>query len=379
MTLRFSTRLFLVLLQLAIGWHLFYEGIWKLRNPSWTSQGYLRNASGPFGLALRWTAGDPEVTREGGKFVEKDQSPYVLERFTVKPFDPAENPEDRRPHKHLPEPVRAQWQAYYDAFVKQYKLDDADHRDQLMQAEARFTNLQNDMVWWLTEGTIKVKRPGVIGSLAETETPVPNRVKEYLARLEEVKALQAEGPAGFDARQTAARVSKAQREADAIRMQLLAALDEKTQSMKGFLRSVLTTPQRMMGVPQVPEPEEKWGNISRLDTIVKWGLVIAGGALLLGLFTRTGSLLGVVLLLMFYLAQPPLPGALEPPGSTSHFLLINNNIIEALALLVIATSQPWTRYGLDVWLAALSPWRAKDEAAETAKRERVAAHAGAAR
>ena len=139
MTLRLSTRIFLVLLQLAIGWHLFYEGIWKLQNPSWTSQGYLRNASGPFALAMRWTAGDPDVSRQGIQFVEADPAPALLERFTIKPFDPAEKPEERRPHKHLPEPVREQWQAYYDAFVKHYKLD-SEPREQLQQAEADLTD-----------------------------------------------------------------------------------------------------------------------------------------------------------------------------------------------------------------------------------------------
>ncbi|MGH7201674.1 MAG: hypothetical protein ACREJB_13785, partial [Planctomycetaceae bacterium] len=54
----------LVLLRISIGWQFFYEGIWKLRtqqtaNP-WTSNGYLRNAQGPFRDEFRTLAGDPD-------------------------------------------------------------------------------------------------------------------------------------------------------------------------------------------------------------------------------------------------------------------------------------------------------------------------------
>jgi thiosulfate dehydrogenase [quinone] large subunit len=38
----------LVLLQLAIGWHLLYEGAAKLSNPDWSAEGYLLDSAGWF-------------------------------------------------------------------------------------------------------------------------------------------------------------------------------------------------------------------------------------------------------------------------------------------------------------------------------------------
>src|SRR5271156_3629934 len=53
------TRVMLVFLRLAIGWHFFVEGMDKLHNPTWTSAGYLREATGPLAPRFRDLAGDP--------------------------------------------------------------------------------------------------------------------------------------------------------------------------------------------------------------------------------------------------------------------------------------------------------------------------------
>ena len=51
----------LVLLRLAIGWHFFIEGMDKLHTPTWTSAGYLREATGPLAPRFRALAGDTLV------------------------------------------------------------------------------------------------------------------------------------------------------------------------------------------------------------------------------------------------------------------------------------------------------------------------------
>ena len=53
----------LVLLRISIGWHLMYEGLWKLStlktsNP-WSAEGYLKNATGPLRGTFRKMTGDP--------------------------------------------------------------------------------------------------------------------------------------------------------------------------------------------------------------------------------------------------------------------------------------------------------------------------------
>jgi thiosulfate dehydrogenase [quinone] large subunit len=51
----------LVILRVAIGWHLLYEGIVKLANPNWSSVGYLMDSEGIFaGMFQSWAA-NPDV------------------------------------------------------------------------------------------------------------------------------------------------------------------------------------------------------------------------------------------------------------------------------------------------------------------------------
>ena len=56
-----------------------------------------------------------------------------------------------------------------------------------------------------------------------------------------------------------------------------------------------------------------------------------------GLFTRLACLLGAGFLVMTYLTHPPFPWYPLPPNTEGNPLFINKNVIECLALLVLAT------------------------------------------
>jgi uncharacterized membrane protein YphA (DoxX/SURF4 family) len=345
MKLNFLTKVLLVLLQLSIGWHLFYEGVWKFQNPSWSSKGYLHNASGPAGLTLRWLAGDPDVVSSNGRLQEADPTPDLVARLTPQPFDPARTPHNLW-HNYLPEPIKQQWEAYFQTFVQHYKLEPE-------PARRDFEEMENEMTEWLVEGTKGVKRPNFNGPAAEVATPIPQRLKEYLTWHKAEQALAGEEDGTFHIK-GAPRARKAHDEANAIRTELASALDSQYDLMKKKLRDLLTPEQRRMAPP--PEPEAKsaaagWEMLPRIDNAVKWALLVIGAGLLLGLFTRLSCVAGAVLLLLFYLAMPPFPVPAE--GPEGHFLLINKNFIEMLALLTLATTQPGRRYGLDAWLGAL--------------------------
>jgi uncharacterized membrane protein YphA (DoxX/SURF4 family) len=71
-----------------------------------------------------------------------------------------------------------------------------------------------------------------------------------------------------------------------------------------------------------------------VDFLNIWGLIIIGVCLFIGCFTRVASIAGALLLLMYYLANPPFMPSSIP--STSHFYIINYNLIEAVVLIVIA-------------------------------------------
>jgi hypothetical protein len=67
--------------------------------------------------------------------------------------------------------------------------------------------------------------------------------------------------------------------------------------------------------------------------------------------------LGACLLFSFFLAMPPLPGWPESPRAEGHYLFINKNIIEMLALLTLATTRSGRWAGLDGLLQFLRPRR----------------------
>ena len=72
-----------------------------------------------------------------------------------------------------------------------------------------------------------------------------------------------------------------------------------------------------------------------VDFLNIWGLILIGFCLFIGLFTRAASISGALLLLLYYFASPPFVYSTIP--STSHFYIINYNLIEAVVLVVLAS------------------------------------------
>ena len=63
-------------------------------------------------------------------------------------------------------------------------------------------------------------------------------------------------------------------------------------------------------------------------------LVGVGLAFLLGFWTRIAALAGCALLVLYYLSHPALPGFEQGPAEGSYWL-VNKNLIEAVAMVVI--------------------------------------------
>src|SRR5262249_18159146 len=186
-----------------------------------------------------------------------------------------------------------------------------------------FINLENEMVEWLLEGTRSVTRPNFSGPAAAVATPIPQRLKEYLTWHKAAETLAAEEDGTFHIKGQP-RARKARDEANEIRIELLPALDSQYDLMKHKLRDLLTPEQRRMPPPPdpaAPTAHMGWERLPQIDTTVKWALLVIGACLLLGLFTRLSCLAGAGLLLLFYIAMPPLPWPAE--GPQGHFLLIN--------------------------------------------------------
>lgn len=84
-----------------------------------------------------------------------------------------------------------------------------------------------------------------------------------------------------------------------------------------------------------------------VDLMNQWGLVFIGMSLMLGFLTRTGIIMGMVLLSLYYLASPPFFGVSPTANVEGSYLIVNKNLIEIGALFVLLTSRTSHLYGLD--------------------------------
>jgi len=87
--------------------------------------------------------------------------------------------------------------------------------------------------------------------------------------------------------------------------------------------------------------------LANADLITMWGLTIVGVCLMLGLFTRLASVIGIGFILLFYLAAPPWIGYFYAIPSEGSYLLVNKNLVELSALVVILLTGSGRFAGLD--------------------------------
>jgi uncharacterized membrane protein YphA (DoxX/SURF4 family) len=98
------------------------------------------------------------------------------------------------------------------------------------------------------------------------------------------------------------------------------------------------------------------GNATALrivDLLNVWGLILIGIALMLGCLTRPAAISGIVLLALYYLAHPPLFGTDLAVATEGHYVIVDKNLVELLALCVVAAVPTGRFLGLDRLLAPL--------------------------
>ncbi|MCU0255271.1 MAG: DoxX family membrane protein [Vicinamibacterales bacterium] len=89
------------------------------------------------------------------------------------------------------------------------------------------------------------------------------------------------------------------------------------------------------------------------DLVTMWGLTLVGLFLILGLFTRLASLAGIAFLALFYLSSPPFVGYFYSLPSEGSYLIVNKNLVEACALVVVLVTGSGRFAGLDHLVHAL--------------------------
>jgi uncharacterized membrane protein YphA (DoxX/SURF4 family) len=90
-----------------------------------------------------------------------------------------------------------------------------------------------------------------------------------------------------------------------------------------------------------------WTLIDFLDWSTRWFLLVVGCLLMVGLFSRLSCFAAAGFLLLTVLTQPSLPWIPAPPNSEGNYLVVNKNVIEMVALLVLMTTRSGRWFGLD--------------------------------
>ena len=106
--------------------------------------------------------------------------------------------------------------------------------------------------------------------------------------------------------------------------------------------------------------------LANTDLITMWGLAIVGLLLILGLFTRLASLAGIGFILLFYLCNPPFVGYFYSIPTEGSYLIVNKNLVELSALVVIFATGSGRFAGLDRILHGLIARRPQLAAARPA-------------
>jgi len=352
------TRFFLILLRLAIGWHFLFEGIEKIesvdKGPTessrpFSSESYLREATGPIGNQIRSQIGDPDA--------------QALDRLAVRPLAPDQDPAHVPPGERISPALAKDWDNYLERFAAHYELDEIQQRE----AAAKLEQSKDQAVRWLLEGSkdVEVNFPTMTAQVKQTTA---QRIQAYKDKLREpdgtnrwplgAQDIQDKELPAFDRDVEKQRLRTVKADAARMRAELLAELN---QPMKDSLNGMLTSEQKTKGpVPEAAErPFWKWSVLQWIDAITRWGLVAVGLGLLLGLFTRTACVAGAAFLLMLYLTMSPFPWLPESTRVEGHYYFVNKNLVELLALLTLATTRSGYWVGLDGLVRFLNPrrWR----------------------
>lgn len=89
---------------------------------------------------------------------------------------------------------------------------------------------------------------------------------------------------------------------------------------------------------------ENAGVMAAVDFMITWGMILVGLGLMVGFLTRIAAAAGSLMLFMFFVAYPPLPGYTFGVPVEGSYLWVNKTLIELFVLLTflfISTKELW--------------------------------------
>ncbi len=119
------------------------------------------------------------------------------------------------------------------------------------------------------------------------------------------------------------------------------------------------------------------GLVHAVDLLNIWGLIFIGLALMLGCFSRLASGFGIVLLALYYLAHPPFIMTDYRIPLEGHYLVVDKNVVELLALAIFLFVPTGALWGLDRLVRRWRSAKAAKTEAEPLAAKAPEAHQGA--
>jgi len=84
-----------------------------------------------------------------------------------------------------------------------------------------------------------------------------------------------------------------------------------------------------------------------IDLMNMWGLTAIGLGLIAGCLTRPAGIAAILLLVLYYVANPPFIGYTYTLPNEGHYLIVNKNLVELCALIVLTVFPTGTIIGID--------------------------------
>lgn len=87
------------------------------------------------------------------------------------------------------------------------------------------------------------------------------------------------------------------------------------------------------------------------------GLMLVGFSLFLGLLTKASAFTGALLVIVYYIANPPFIGFMSGATGEGHYLVVNKQLIEIAVLFVFVFLPPDFFWSIDQWIVRIKQRR----------------------
>jgi uncharacterized membrane protein YphA (DoxX/SURF4 family) len=382
---RWSPRVFFLLaLRLSIGWHFLFEGLHKVHTvnhgPSETvrvfsSEPYFKVAPGPLGEQMRKQFSDPSAVFADRVRPTREISPTAFDALPIEqqaeacPKSVADRL-DAVPTDLVVKAIKAEVAADKKAIDAAKKKGEEDAKAEIKQFSLGKKQADAELDVVAKKAAKAHAAADKLAAAAEADAPkrvlgakaayaawvygaerrdvtlkfitgaAPQSAPERLAHIDRLRGMLRDEQAKTDADLGQGNGIESKRIAE-LQTEIITAEAALAKDADDYVADL----RKALGDDSKDEPARSLGK--KMDGVTMWFLVGVGACLMGGLLTRVACVLAAGFLVMTYLAHPPFPWYPLPPNTEGNPVFINKNVIEAVALLTIATFPTGRWLGLD--------------------------------